>query len=236
MYPGPPPLPIPGGGMPRPIPPPPMGGGGMPPPIIMPGGIGGGGGGIMPPPIMPPPPTPCTGAAPNPIGAPIPPPTPNGGGTWDGGMGRLPLPTPRATPGPPTPPVADLDDGGGGPSTATLTTFSPLSMINPRLRFSTRSSMIADPPPLFVEDFLALRYSSASTNTRFRCLSNARKVPTTVRPSARETRSRCSMYRRSLDPLPVGILGGFQCRVISKKLCDREVTIINNTRGSANNI
>merc|ERR1719401_159868 len=172
----PPPPPIPGGGIPRPI-------------------IPGGGGGGMPIPDGAMPPTPCTGAAPSPIGA-----TP-GGGTPKPilGGGTFPLPTPRATPGPPAVTLA-LAFGGGGPSTAMLTTFSTLKIINPRERFSTRSSRIA------ARFLLRVRNSSASTRTRLRCLSNARKVPTMVRLSTREMRRRCSMYLNSLDPLPDGIL------------------------------
>ena len=49
-----------------------------------------------------------------------------------------------------------------------------------------------------------VRNSSASTNTRFKCLSNAKNVPTIVRLSFSDMRSRCSMYRNNLDPLPDG--------------------------------
>mmetsp|Transcript_17823 Transcript_17823/g.38523 ORF Transcript_17823/g.38523 Transcript_17823/m.38523 type:complete len:127 (+) Transcript_17823:1310-1690(+) len=110
----------------------------------------------------------------------------------------LPRPTPRAIPGPPAA-ARFFAEGGGGPSTAMLTTFSPLKIIKPRLRFSTRSSRMA------ARFLFKVRNSSASTSTRFKCLSNAKKVPTIVRLSTREIRRRCSMYRRSLDPLPDGI-------------------------------
>lgn len=172
---------------------------------------GGGGGGCIP--IMPP--TPCTGAAPSPIGAaaarpPLPaPPLP----PLAAGGGNAPRPTPRATPGPPADEAAAAL-GGGGPSTATLTTFSPRKMIRPSVRFSTRSSIIALPVAFFFllpfeegPPLLACRYSSASTRTKFKCLSKARNVPTIVLPSTNDTRSRCSMYRSNFDPLlPVGIM------------------------------
>ena len=170
---------------------------------------GGGGSGCIP--IMPP--TPCTGAAPSPIGAaaayppplpapPLPPLAVEGGG-------NAPRPTPRAAPRPPADEAAaaTLPGGGGGPSTATLATFSPRNMIRPSVRFSTRSSIIALPPAIAF--FVACRYSSASTSTKFKCLSKARNVPTIVLPSTNDTRSRCSMYRNNFDPLlPVGILYG----------------------------
>ena len=129
-----------------------------------------------------------------PIGAPT-----GGGGIFGGGTGILPLPTPRAIPGPPVPTFCALFIlGGGGPSTAILTTFSPLNIINPKLRFSTRSSIIA------ARFLFNVRNSSASTSTRFKCLSNARNVPTIVRLSFSDIRNRCSMYRNNLDPLPDG--------------------------------
>mmetsp|Transcript_7051 Transcript_7051/g.14453 ORF Transcript_7051/g.14453 Transcript_7051/m.14453 type:complete len:183 (-) Transcript_7051:31-579(-) len=140
---------------------------------------------------IPPPPTPCTGAAPS----------PTGGARLEGLVGGgTPRPAPRATPGPPgvNTPIAE---GGGGPSTAKLTTFSPRKSTRPRLRFSVRSSKIADPPLL-----LSVRNSSASDKTRFRCLSNAKNVPTIARPSCSVTRKRCSTYRNSLLPLLFGIL------------------------------
>ena len=175
---------------------------------------GGGGSGCIP--IMPP--TPCTGAAPSPIGAaaaypplpapPLPPLAVEGGG-------NAPRPTPRATPCPPADEAAAATlPGGGGPSTATLATFSPRNMIRPSVRFSTRSSIIALPPAAFLvvvaAFFFACRYSSASTSTKFKCLSKARNVPTIVLPSTNDTRSRCSMYRNNFDPLlPVGIMWRF---------------------------
>ena len=146
------------------------------------------------------------------MGAPPPPPK-------DGGCcgGIPPLPAPRATPGtfsplPPPEVLLAADDfilGGGGPSTATLTTFSPRKIINPNVRFSTRSSTIAALlllllPVLFFDLERTERYSSESTNTKFKCLSNAKNVPTIVRPSMRLMRNRCSMYRNNLDPLPEG--------------------------------
>lgn len=157
------PLPIAGGGMPLPIP-----GGG--PPI---------GGGAIPP-------TPCTGAAPNPMGAPI----PMGATPTAFVGGGAPLPTPLTTPGPPATTLPPLL-GGGGPSTAILTTFSPLKMIKPKLRFSILSSITLALPAPFLER--SVRNSSVSTKTRLRCLSKAKKVPTMVRLSVKETRRRCSM-------------------------------------------
>lgn len=67
-----------------------------------------------------------------------------------------------------------------------LTTFSPLKIMRPKLRFSTLSSNTA------ARFLFRVRNSSASTRTRLRCLSNARKVPTMVRESARVMRRRCS--------------------------------------------
>ena len=139
---------------------------------------GGGGGGSIPGA-----PTPCIGAAPNPIGAPGTVPCEGGGGI---------IPRPRAMP------VAALPEGGGGPSTAKLTTFSPRISTNPRLRRSCRSSSRAAPL------FRKIRNSSASLNTKLRCLSKARKVPTMDRPSCRVTLNRCSTYRSSLLPFPLG--------------------------------
>mmetsp|Transcript_22195 Transcript_22195/g.54964 ORF Transcript_22195/g.54964 Transcript_22195/m.54964 type:complete len:223 (-) Transcript_22195:25-693(-) len=141
---------------------------------------GGGGGGSIPGA-----PTPCIGAAPNPMGAPGTVPCEGGGGI---------IPRPRAMP------VAALPEGGGGPSTAKLTTFSPRISTNPRLRRSCRSSSRAAPL------FRKIRNSSASLNTKLRCLSKARKVPTMDRPSCRVTLSRCSTYRSSLLPFPLGIM------------------------------
>lgn len=137
---------------PRPMP------GGIPPP-----GGGGGGGGIIPGA-----PTPCIGAAPSPIGgAP--------GGPDEGPPDMPPRPRPGAPMGIPTGGL--LPDGGGGPSTAKLTTFSPRTSTSPKLRRSVRSSNRAAPL------FRRMRNSSASLSTRFRCLSKARKVPTMDRPS-----------------------------------------------------
>lgn len=70
---------------------------------------------------MPGAPTPCIGAAPNPMGAP-----PGGACCCIGGGG---IPRPR-------PPMALDLLGGGGPSTAKLTTFSPLTSTSPKLRRS----------------------------------------------------------------------------------------------------
>jgi hypothetical protein len=169
--------------MPRPIP------GGGPPPIP-----GGGGGGA----IIPGAPTPCMGAAPRPIGtAPIP-----------GGGGIL-LPRPRAMAAAETPPAA-LADGGGGPSTARLTTFSPRTRTKPSVLFSVRSSKTAVPPLFF-----RYRNSSASLSTKFKCLSKAKKVPIMVRPSCNVTRSRCSTYFNNLLAFPLG------CR-ISKNIDGEE--------------
>lgn len=145
-------------------------------PIIPPPGGGGGG-------TIPGAPTPCIGAAPNPIGAP-----PGGACCCIGGAG---MPRPRP------PMVLDLL-GGGGPSTAKLTTFSPLTSTNPKLRRSCRSSNSAVP------DLRRILNSSASLKTRFKCLSKAKKVPTMDRPSCRVTRNRCSTYLRSLLPFPLG--------------------------------
>jgi hypothetical protein len=52
-----------------------------------------------------------------------------------------PLPAARPTPGPPG---ANLSpsSGGGGPSMVILTTESPLKTINPKVRFSSFSSVI----------------------------------------------------------------------------------------------
>jgi hypothetical protein len=154
----------------------------MPMPIIAPGGGGGGG-------SIPGAPTPCIGAAPSPIGAP-----PMGGG-----------PPPADIPRPRPAMLAAaalllllLPDGGGGPSTAKLTTFSPRISTNPRLRRSVRSSKRAAP------DFRKIRNSSASLSTKFKCLSKAKKVPMMDRPSWRVTRRRCSTYRSSLLPFPLG--------------------------------
>lgn len=99
------------------------------------------------------------------------------------------------------PPGANLAEaeGGGGPSTAIFTTFSPRIRTNPRLLFSVLSSN--NPTPLLL---FKMRNSSASLRTRFKCLSNARKVPTMVRLSCRVTLNRCSTYLKSLLPLPVG--------------------------------
>ena len=138
---------------------------GIPLPII--GGIPPIPGGAMPP-------IPATGAPPSPIGAcPV------------GIFGKAPLPAPTATPGPPgaNRPVAL---GGGGPSTAILTTFSPLRIINPRFLFSCLSSMIFALFPFNV------RNSSVSQRTKFKCLSNARNVPVIVRESVSVMRRRCS--------------------------------------------
>jgi hypothetical protein len=152
----------------------------------MPLPIPGGGGG---PPI---PPIPCTGAAPKPTGG-----SPTGGPPG-GGAPRVPRPAPDARPGPPGANLPVID-GGGGPSTAKLTTFSPLIRTNPRFRFSVRSSSNAAPPLL-----LSVRNSSASLRTKLRCLSKAKKVPTIERPSWSVTRRRCSTYLNSLLPFPLG--------------------------------
>ena len=150
-------------------------------PIIPPGGGGGG--------SIPGAPTPCIGAAPSPMG-----------GTppccdcccWGGG---IPRPRPAM---PPLLLLLLLLVGGGGPSTARLTTFSPRINTRPRARRSCRSSKSACP------DLRRIRNSSASLRTRFRCLSKARKVPTMDRPSWRVTLNRCSTYRSSLLPFPLG--------------------------------
>lgn len=160
--------------------------------------------------------TDAPGAAPNPIGA-----TPGGGIPILGG-GTFPLPTPRAIPGPPDTLVLEL--GGGGPSTAMLTTFSPLKIINPSERFSTRSSRMA------ARDLLRVRNSSASTRTRLRCLSNARKVPTMVRLSTREMRRRCSMYLNNLDPLPDGC--GIHTRYSWREKTSKEIICAETKFGS----
>ena len=158
----------------------------MPMPIIPPGGGGGGG-------SIPGAPTPCIGAAPSPIGAPP--------------MGGPPPPDiPRPRPAMLAAAIALLlllllPDGGGGPSTAKLTTFSPRIRTNPKLRRSVRSSKRAAP------DFRKIRNSSASLSTKFRCLSKAKNVPMIDRPSWRVTRRRCSTYRSSLLPFPLGYIG-----------------------------
>jgi len=148
---------------------------------------GGGGGGSIPGA-----PTPCTGAAPNPMGG-----APGGGPPV--GMGGAPMPLPREAM-----PVAALLVGGGGPSTAKATTFSPRINTNPSVRFSVLSSSKADPPPLGC--LRSCRNSSASLKTRFRCLSKAKKVPTMDRESCSVTLSLCSTYRKSLLPFPVGYI------------------------------
>jgi len=113
----------------------------------------------------------------------------------------IPRPAPRACPGPPG--VALEAPGGGGPSTDKLTTFSPRISTNPKLRFSVRSSSKALP---LLPDLLCLRVrnSSASLSTKFKCLSNAKNVPTMLRLSCNVTRNRCSTYRNSLLPFPLG--------------------------------
>lgn len=131
----------------------------------------GGGGGIIPGA-----PTPCIGAAPSPIGTP-----PGGGGPL--GIPGIELPRPLLAA---AIPPALLPDGGGGPSTAKLTTFSPRIKTSPRLLLSVRSSSKAAPL------FRKIRNSSASLRTKFKCLSNARKVPMMDLPSCSVTRSRCS--------------------------------------------
>ena len=118
--------------------------------------------------------------------------------------GNTPRPAPRAIPGPAAVllgAVTPFPDGGGGPSTAILTTFSPRIKTKPRLLFSVRSSRIALRSDVL---FLIIRNSSASDSTKFKCLSNARNVPTILRPSCRVTRRRCSTYRNNLLPFPVG--------------------------------
>ena len=140
----------------------------------MPRPIPGGGGG---PPIpgggyIPGVPTPATGAAPKPIGAPC------------GGTGILPRPAPRAIPGPPGV-IFPVILGGGGPSTASETTFSPRIRTRPKFLFSRRSSTTA---PLLRN----VRNSSASLKTKFMCLSKARNVPRISLPSWSVTRRRCS--------------------------------------------
>ena len=97
----------------------------------------------------------------------------------------VPLPAPLVTPGPPDANLLSAV-GGGGPSTAMLTTFSPLRMINPRFLFSCLSSTI------FCFFPLRERNSSVSASTKLRCLSNARKVPVIMRESVRVMRSLCS--------------------------------------------
>ena len=164
------PRPIAGGGMPRPIP-----GGG-----IIPDAPGGGA-------IIPGPPTPWTGPAPNPIAGPPPPPI---------GGAAVPRPAPRAIPGPPGVSFPEIL-GGGGPSTAKLTTFSPRIKTNPKFRFSVFSSTTA---PLLRN----VLNSSASDRTKFICLSKAKKVPKIVLPSPNVTRSLCSTYLNNLLPFPDG--------------------------------
>jgi len=156
----------------------------MPMPIIPPGGGGGGGN-------IPGAPTPCIGAAPSPMGAP-----PMGGPPPP----DIPRPRPAMLAAIALLLLLLLPDGGGGPSTAKLTTFSPRIRTNPRLRRSVRSSKRAAP------DFRKIRNSSASLSTKFRCLSKAKNVPMIDRPSWRVTRRRCSTYRSSLLPFPLGIV------------------------------
>lgn len=123
------------------------------------------------------------------------------------GATGIPLPAALATPGPPG---ANLSpsSGGGGPSMVMLTTESPLSTINPKLLFSSFSSVIpfrqwrslnnqlfiihyekSDPSRLSIIincitcpffDFILL-YSSVSPSTIFMCLSKAINVPTNMR-------------------------------------------------------
>jgi hypothetical protein len=159
-----------------------MPGGGRPAP-------GGGGGGA----IIPGAPIPCMGAAPRPMGTAPAAPIPGGGG----GMpdGALPRPLPMAAAA--TPPAA-FAEGGGGPSTAKLTTFSPRINTKPSVRFSVLSSKTALPP------FFRYRNSSASLNTKFKCLSKAKNVPIMVRPSCNVTRRRCSTYFSNLLAFPLG--------------------------------
>ena len=63
------------------------------------------------------------------------------------------------------------------------------------------------PEPLFFR----VRNSSVSDRTRLRCLSKARNVPVMVRESVRVMRRRCSTYRNSLLPFPLG----FGCLLFS---------------------
>jgi hypothetical protein len=154
--------------------------------------MGGGGGGSE---VAP---TPCTGAMPNPTGGCIIMPRPPAMGCCCG-TGTTPRPAPRAIPGPPA--GCFFKEDGGGPSTAKLMTFSPRIKTNPKVLFSTRSSINDDVPLFFV---LRVRYSTASLRTKFKCLSKARKVPTIFRPSCKVTRNRCSTYRSSLLPRPLG--------------------------------
>ena len=60
------------------------------------------------------------------------------------------------------------------------------------------------PEPEPVPLFFRVRNSSVSDRTRLRCLSKARNVPVMVRESVRVMRRRCSTYRNSLLPFPLG--------------------------------
>ena len=57
------------------------------------------------------------------------------------GATGIPLPAALATPGPPGASLSP-SSGGGGPSIVILTTESPLNTINPKLRFSSFSSVM----------------------------------------------------------------------------------------------
>lgn len=127
-------------------------------------------------------------------------PLPAGGWPWGrGGIGIPPKPTPRpgpakpagacpigvtcmalpigfALPGPPATgaPSPTLREGwAGGASALIVTILSPRSSTRPRALFYSRSLSVG---------FLGLIFlnSSVSARTRFMCLSNAMKVPTSI--------------------------------------------------------
>lgn len=119
------------------------------------------------------PPTPLTGPA-KPAGA-----------CGIGAPAGTPLPAALPTPGPPAAPakgtLAIPVSFGGGPSTVMDTRFSPRNKTNPNTLFSSLSGCL---------EFLGLIFlnSSQSHSIRFICLSNALKVPMKMRPSCRMQR------------------------------------------------
>uniref|UniRef100_A0A8C3PFF4 Uncharacterized protein n=1 Tax=Chrysemys picta bellii TaxID=8478 RepID=A0A8C3PFF4_CHRPI len=111
------------------------------------------------------PPTPLTGPA-NPAGA-----------CGMGAPAGTPLPAALPTPGPPAAPAR------GGPSTVIDTRFSPRSNTRPRTRHVMHS--LSSAHTLTTAAHLILRNSSQSHRIRFMCLSKALKVPMKTRPSCR---------------------------------------------------
>ena len=142
---------------------------------VLPNPAPGGGGGIPMPGIIPGIPRGMPESAPRPAG---------------GGAAATPRPADRATPWPPLAPAEGfLSACGGGASTCSDTTFSPRRRTSPRLLFWSFSTVWPEALRCFTR-----RHSSQSASTRFMCLSNARKVPTSVRPSWIATRILKLMY------------------------------------------